>query len=374
MKRFILYSIFCITSVLSSNSQIKDGFYRVRNLATDRYIYILDNTGSINIATTSADMGALKLWKGKSKALTDPATVVYAEYKHKGSYGDMYDLQAQGTGVYGIIGYYVNIYPYTSTGAKNQYYVYAEGKYLTDPERSSRAFAYLGTTGSGDYRIWIAEPIDLEDNYLAVTPTITANGKYYAPYYVGFAISFPSTNIKAQYISKIVGEYAVMSDITSDVVPASTPILIECASNEETDNKLNVLKSNTTFSGTNLLKGVYFNYDERPKSKDARKAYDPQTMRVLGLTSEGKLGYITADIDYLPANQSYLVVPAGTAKELTIVTEAEYIAGINNIKVENRNNAPVYDLNGKKVSETNASIHSLPQGIYISGGKKIKIK
>ena len=97
-------------------------------------------------------------------------------------------------------------------------------------------------------------------------------------------------------------------------------------------------------------------------------------MRVLGLTSEGKLGYITADIDYLPANQSYLVVPAGTAKELTIVTEAEYIAGINNIKVENRNNAPVYDLNGKKVSETNASIHSLPQGIYISGGKKIKIK
>ena len=59
---------------------------------------------------------------------------------------------------------------------------------------------------------------------------------------------------------------------------------------------------------------------------------------------------------------------------MTIVTEAEYIAGINNIKVENRNNAPVYDLNGKKVSETNASIHSLPQGIYISGGKKIKIK
>jgi len=334
----------------------------------------LDNTGSINVATTSADMGALKLWKGKSKALIDPATIVYAEYKYKGSYGDMYDLQAQGTSVYGIIGYYVNIYPYTTTGANNQYYVYAEGKYLTDPERSSRAFAYLGTTGTGDYRVWLADPVDLEDNYLAVSPTVTANGKYYAPYYVGFAISFPSTNMKAKYISKIDGAYAVMSDMTSDIVPASTPILIECSSNVETDNKLNLHKNNTTFSGTNQLKGVYFNYDERPKSKDARKAYDPQTMRVLGLTSEGKLGYITSNIDYLPANQSYLVVPAGTAAELTIVTEAEYLAGINNIKVVNNNDAPVYDLHGKKVSETKNSIHSLPKGIYISDGRKISVK
>ena len=289
---------------LVSFAQIKDGYYRVHNYKTGRYIYVLDNTGSINISTSSADMGALKLWKDKSKALTDPATIIYAEYKYKGSYGEMYDLRAQGTGVYGIIGYYVNI----------------------------------------------------------------------APYYVGFAISFPSTNMKAKYISKIVGAYAVMSDITTDIVPESTPILIECTSNVVTDNKLNVLKSNASFSGTNLLKGVYFNYDERPKSKDARKAYDPQTMRVLGLTSEGKLGYITSDIDYLPANQSYLVVPSGTAPELTIVTEAEYIAGIANIKIGNNDDAPVYDLNGKKVSESKASIHSLPQGIYISNGKKIRIK
>ncbi len=372
MRRLLL--LYCFMASLVSFAQIKDGYYRVHNYKTGRYIYVLDNTGSINISTSSADMGALKLWKDKSKALTDPATIIYAEYKYKGSYGEMYDLRAQGTGVYGIIGYYVNIAPYTQYGASNQYRVYAEGKYLTDPEMSSRAFAYLGTQGTGDYRIWVADTLNMEDNYLAVSPTITANGKYYAPYYVGFAISFPSTNMKAKYISKIVGAYAVMSDITTDIVPESTPILIECASNVVTDNKLNVLKSNASFSGTNLLKGVYFNYDERPKSKDARKAYDPQTMRVLGLTSEGKLGYITSDIDYLPANQSYLVVPSGTAPELTIVTEAEYIAGIANIKIGNNDDAPVYDLNGKKVSESKASIHSLPQGIYISNGKKIRIK
>ncbi len=373
MRRILLCFFICILTA-TSFAKIANGYYRVRNLKTDRYIYVLDNTGSINISTASADMGALKLWKGKEKALTDPATVIYAEYQYTGSYGDMYDLQAQGTGVHSIIGYYVNIYPYTSYGATNQYYVYAEGKYLTDPELSSRAFAYLGTTGTGDYRIWVADPIDLEDNYVAVNPTVSVNGKYYAPYYVSFAFSFPSTNMNAKYISKVVGGYAVMSDITTEIIPASTPVFIECSTNVLTDNKLNVLKSSSTFSGTNLLKGVYFNYDERQKSKDAQTEYDPKTMRVLGTTSEGKLGFVTASIDYLPANQSYLVVPEGTAEELTIIDEAEYLAGIDGVKVKNSSNTPVYNLKGQKVLEDNGSMNTLPQGIYISGGKKIRIK
>ena len=372
MKKSLLFGFLCLFAVVAS-AQIKDGFYRVHNLATDRYIYVLDNTGSINIATASADMGALKLWKDKSKTLSDPATIVYAEYQYKGSYGEMYDLRAQGTGVHDIIGYYVNIFPYTTNGAINQYYVYAEGKYLTDPERSSRAFAYLGTTGTGDYRIWIADPVDMEDNYFAVSPSIAVGGKYYAPFYASFAFSFPKSGLKAKYISKIDNGYAVMSEVKTEIIPASMPVFIECNSNNLVDNKLQLLASKESFSGSNLLRGVYFNYDERQRSKDAQTAYDPKTMRVLGITSEGKLGFVTSStISFLPANQCYLPVSEGTPAELTIIDESDYLAGINQVKTMSPI-APVFDLNGKKVSETSSSLN-LPQGVYIFCGKKIYVK
>ena len=48
-------------------------------------------------------------------------------------------------------------------------------------------------------------------------------------------------------------------------------------------------------------------------------------MRVLGDTSEGKLGFVTASIEWLPANQSYLPVSSDTPEELTVMTEDEFI-------------------------------------------------
>ena len=83
------------------------------------------------------------------------------------------------------------------------------------------------------------------------------------------------------------------------------------------------MENATAISG-NQLKGVYFNNPDRWKSKDARTAYDPSTMRVLTV-KDGKLVYATDNsLDYLPANQSYLKVPAGTAETLTVMTEEEY--------------------------------------------------
>ena len=85
------------------------------------------------------------------------------------------------------------------------------------------------------------------------------------------------------------------------------------------------MENATAISG-NQLKGVYFNNPDRQKSKDARTAYNPSTMRVLTV-KDGKLVYATDNsLDYLPANQSYLKVPAGTAETLTVMTEEEYQA------------------------------------------------
>ena len=80
------------------------------------------------------------------------------------------------------------------------------------------------------------------------------------------------------------------------------------------------------------MKGVLFCNNSRPKSKDAITAYNASSMRVLGVTAAGKLGFVSESDNlvtyngtrYLPANQAYLAVSADAPSELTIVTEEEY--------------------------------------------------
>ena len=198
-------------------------------------------------------------------------------------------------------------------------------------------YTSLGTTGNGAYRRWIVEPIDVaSDNYFGIKPSITAGGKHYAPFYADFPFSFASTGMKAYYVSKIDGNIAVLKEVTTEVIPASTPLLIECSSTNQSDNRLNLLTGTYSLPAGNLLKGVYFCNEFRNTSHDAITAFNAETMRVWNVNAEGKLvlndntanlhtSFFTNDTQrYLNANQSYLPVSAGTPSELEIMTEEDY--------------------------------------------------
>ncbi len=322
MKKLLFLSslLLLATSIFAQTGILADGYYRVRNLATSRYLYVYDNTGKINIATTSADMGAIELHKDANRRISDPGSIIYVKYVYEKDGNKRYDMTSQGTGVHQIIGYYVQLYE----NPDKTYYVYAEGFYLCDSETSSDELGYLGTSGKGNYRKWEALKLNDTDNYFGLAPTIQLNGKYYQPFYAAFPFTL-SEGMKAYYISKVLPSAAILSEITG-TVPASTPVLIECSSANTESNKLTLQMENATAISGNQLKGVYFNNPDRQKSKDARTAYDPSTMRVLTV-KDGKLVYATDNsLDYLPANQSYLKVPAGTAETLTVMTEEEYQA------------------------------------------------
>ena len=319
MKRFVTLFLIVVASVSALAQLNGDGFYRVQNVGTKRYIYVRDNTGRINVQTTSADMGAIQLWSEHDSTISDPSSVIYIC-----KVGSAYDLKSQGTGVHDIIKYYVTIYPKPD----NKYQVYAEGLYLSDGEQANRAKGALDTGGKGDYRNWYIYPMNTKNEYFGVLPTVEVNGKHYAPFFADFAFTFASEGMKAYYINKVDNGQAVLAEVTTETVPASMPVLIECSSAAPADNKLNLLVSSDKKASDNLLAGVYFNNDKRPRSADARKAYDPATMRVLGIMSDGSLGYVKSSEEYLAANQSYLVVPEGTPDELKVVTESEYVNGI----------------------------------------------
>ena len=54
-----------------------DGFYRVKNEKTQRYINVIDNKGSIDKSSTQADLGSIITVKGFDNVAADPGSVVY---------------------------------------------------------------------------------------------------------------------------------------------------------------------------------------------------------------------------------------------------------------------------------------------------------
>lgn len=383
MKKIILFLITVLSVSLSFAQLGGDGFYRVKNYGTGYYIWVCDNTGKINPVATTADMGALQLWPELNNAISEPASVLYMKHAE----GEKWDAQAQGTGVVKMIQHHLQIRTLGVVDGNTLYQVYATESgmtiYLSDAGGWGGDYHTLGTTGKGTATRWIAEPINANtDNYFGVKPTLTVGDKYYAPFYADFAFSFASAGMKAYTISVIDDGNAVIKPIETEIIPASTPIIIECSSADKSNNRLNLLAGSYPAVANNKLAGVYFCNEFREKSKDAITPFDNTLMRVLQVNAEGKLVFDTQTTNlhvnwwgddgkrYLNANQSYLPVPTGTPEEVTIMTETEYAEYKANLKytVTFMVDGQVFQTSELKAGETIAPINTpVKEGYTFTG-------
>ena len=371
MKRLLLL-IFITVSTFSFAQDLESGYYRVYNLKTGRYVYVRDNTGSINIQAATAEMGAIELWKDHSQTLSDPASVIYVEYCGSGSGGAYYDLKAQGTGVYDIIGYHV--FAAYSSGS---YQVYAEGRYLCDNNFGSGPSGQMGTDRKGDYRRWLVSKIDgSDDEFFGIKPSVNVNGRYFYPFYADFGFSVRD-GMKVWIAQSVYASAVEMIPFEGDVVPAKTPVVIECSTDIVDQNKIDIVKSEGTINQPNLLRGVFFNNAARKN----RVAFDSRKMRVLGIMPDGNLGFVLSDVTpdekdgnrYLAANQSYLEIPAGLPDNIRVLFPGDENK-VAEIVSDNRTKA-VYTIWGLKVGDYIPSqIEELPIGIYIIDNKKVVIR
>ena len=370
-----------------------DGYYRVSNKGTHRYVYVSDNVGSMNIAAGSAEMGALCLYMSPERRLSDPASVIYFDCVDNGSH--KYDLRAQGTGVYQIIQHYVQV---AVKGDGIQLYASSNGltKYLADGRKNTnREDGKMDTEATGDYRIWYATPVDAStDEYFGIKPIVQSAGKYYYPFYASFPFSFYSSGMKAYYISKVDAALgmAVIKEYTGDVKAGATPFIIECSSDAATNNRLNILANGGTKPSDNQLQGNYFfNPQHAAAGTNAYKVFDAATMRLLEVDHSGKLVFTNQTsryetyesntsfkgVKFLPANQSYITVPTGTVDEIKVVTQEEYdeeTSGISSVCNDQEITPAVYDLSGKMIRRAGESTDNLPAGTYIMGGRKIQVR
>ncbi|MBO4549701.1 MAG: hypothetical protein J5733_03130, partial [Bacteroidaceae bacterium] len=198
-------------------------------------------------------------------------------------------------------------------------------------------------------------------------------------------------NMHVYFVSKISGSGVVTLREISGDIPGGTPLVIECASTNPSDNRLELLPPSSAHLQGNKLAGVYFRNGERPaESTDAYTVFNASTMRLLTVAN-GKLIYSnnaperlveTEAIDWdtedyyypmcIPANTSYLKADAGTPAVLDIRFEG---AGLDEILAENKDTSVVgvYTLSGTQLRTTN-DVQGLPAGVYIVGGVKVVIK
>lgn len=346
MKRPLLLSCLASLGLGALAQSVDNGFYRVQNYGTKRYAYVYDYTGSIDVQATRADMGAIVLFRSPEKRLTDPASVIYVSKKGKAGSNDLYDLESQGTGVFKIINYYVNVHTSHVPGA---YYVYETkySQYLYDGSNSpTRDQSYVTTSTNvkvPDNKCWNVIPVSATtDEYLGIEPaaTMKVGAKYYKPYYLGFAMDFASSGMKAYYVSDVKPDAVIIKEVVG-TIPAATPVIVECSSPNATNNRVTLKYQSPAAITGNKLTGCYFCFENHGPT--AYKEYDAATMRLLSV-KDGRLCYVTDTAHELstllefsngttstfryciPANSSYLQVPAGTAAELPVMTEAEYDA------------------------------------------------
>lgn len=375
MRKLILISFFSLICFQSFAQIDGDGYYRVHNKATERYVYVCDNTGSINYSTTSAEMGALQLWKNHSRTYSDPASIIYISKKGTNTSGDYFDLQSQGTGVHQIIGYYVNLYP-TEDGC---YKVYAEGKYLCDNNYGTSDDGSMGTLRTGEYRLWIADKIGSADEWFGITPDAYA-GRKLRPFYADFGFKYKASGMKIWYISEVNKDAAVIKEFTGDIVPAKTPVFIECKSDNVADNKIELVYSYDAGPSDNILKGNFFNNPDRTNFNPNAITKCTGDMRVLGVMDDGSLGFVTKEGN-LDANSSYLDGCAEFPAQIPVMTEAEYQEFLKKqqeaavpatqaiAKVE------VYNVSGRFLGKLSPDdVQGLPAGIYIMGRRKVVIE
>ena len=394
MRRLLTLSLFALQGFAAAFAQNNgtgitgSGYYRVRNFASDRYIYVTDNKDYYDKVKDNQDFQAIQLWKDINKAVPDPASVIFITEVKSGQY----DLRAQGTGVHALTGYYVNV----SAETDGTYIVSAtkEGvtKYLTD-DRSNLSYEQgkMGTSGKLNFRKWVVDRIEANHatNYFGIKPTFTLDGKYYRPFYADFPFKPISQNMRVLYICEVKGKTAYTREIEGEV-PANTPVIIECASTEPSDNRIELLQTTSAKVTDNRLSGVYFCNGERPEqSVDAYTAFDASTMRVFStvdgemvLTNDApeRLKEIVAtdwttekdfNVNCIPANTSYLKVNVNTSAILSVDLKG---TGINDIiKESTQDKKGVYSISGTHVRTTN-DIKGLPAGLYIVGGAKVLIK
>jgi hypothetical protein len=230
----------------------------------------------------------------------------------------------------------------------------------------------------------------------------TKDDMYYTTMYTDFAYKLLD-GVNAYYLVfnpefTEITDRVVFTKVEGGIVPANTAVILECQDVQNDASSTNVVNNrlvplvndNTTIitptnetltPGLNLLKGYIYVNGSRDENYNKIVTNDHDRMYILGFNQ--RLGFYHSSSDNMTPYKAYLLAPEASkeetetyAKKLTFSfgepkTPTEIV--LSDLIVDDED-APVFDLNGRKVAEGKDAERMLRQGIYVKKGKKFVVK
>lgn len=396
MNRIFTTFLFLGLAGCSLLAQINgNGYYRVISqglqIQTQQDYYCCVNHNQVYInkqSVTNQAIHAIQLVSSDYVANSDPSAVLYiSDAKSKNNFNilaqgcnlrnmlnpESMQLVEHSNGDYSIIATKEGV----SLSLKNQTNINEDRHH------------YMCSTGGEGSIYWKIYPVnsDSEYDWFGIQPTLTAGDKHYASFFAGFPFRCKSAGMKVFYVSAADDNHYELKEI-QDIVPASTPVLIECSSSDPKKNLIDILEPNsgTKISG-NKLKGVYFcnQYLGKTNFQGFITPFDASAMRVwtvkdnkLVLSTDesglfkGTFTNRTGTINYknqlfIKANSSYLPVAASANSVLTEGT----VTALDNVDASEVTIKSITNIAGQKV---NSFVHGVNIITYSDGTVKKVIK
>ena len=371
MKR-LLSLLFTALVAVTASAQLPDGYYRLQCKETGRYIAIHNkyvNTASAK-GSGQLDLQSLETIVGFDNVVNDPGSVIYIRNTSNGV-----TIEAQGftTANQKLK---LNLIPVGDAYRLEGRIVYEGQEYvshLRDYGKDGKSYVTTDPNKSTSQN-WYIKPIS-DENYFGLKGDTKVGNSYYTTIFATFPFQLGS-GMKAYAVNTLTNNSCTLQDI-GNVVPKLTPVVIACAGEAASANKVTLISENNTSVIDNKLAGVIFCYPVLTPTGEERRSnpawncvdHNPEIMRVIG-EADGKLAFITAgsDLKYMPANKAFLSVAAGSA---AIIPTDGSTTGIKGIQASqsstSRSSSGTYTLNGVRVPD-----NVTPQkGIYIENGKKV---
>lgn len=316
----LVLSSFCVQN---ASAQLADGFYHFKNSTTGRYISINDtDPQNYQLDKYSGDlnMAGFRTYLNYDTVSVSPSCIIYVRRLDNGKY----DLCGQGSSIYEMSSgrFGVSLIPQGGNTYKISGTYQGVEKRLADGSASTKDSWLMNRLTETEN--WRAIPVNTSDEYIGIRPDVrTAKGEYYGTIYAGFSFRMVSPGMKAYCVGNAQGATFKMDEIGQDVIPASTPVIIKCNSSNPSENKIEPVRDNPSFSMPNCLDGVYCALSGVAKHFNAKEYY-PITMRIIGVNDKGELAFVKAKPEdlykdlYLRANKAYLRVDSNAADVMTV--------------------------------------------------------
>lgn len=400
--------IFTVTSdnqgtyVAYFSDEAEQSYYRIRNKATGKMLCLIGDQSSkvtAHMATIEGESrqdgyvftDCLALVDDNAAAQCNPGTV----FKFTGVYnnGNLIGttLSAQGVSLSSLAGnrtftiepYNGNYRIYTTFKIPISNSVSATVKsYLCGVATPTMMSTYSSGIGNDEWELFSLTENNTSEAFGAnAQQKYTQDGKYYTSMYAPFPYKLLD-GVKAYYLPLAEGVYhestntIVFSEIKSGIVPANTPVILECKNyNGPSSNRLLPLIDDVEIpvlanANLNFLKG-YLDLNGNKVKNDHDKMY------VFSIY-ENKLGFYHYNNANMNPHKAYLLLPMSLSEfeeqykekannaKFAFKFEEPAMIELNNVVVDDAD-APVFDLQGRKVKAVKA-------GVYVKKGKKYVVK